>query len=135
MSKRRDKVANKLSGHGVFLAKKGILFQAATAILITLCSGILGGYYSAMSVGAGALISILPMIIFSGFAFRYSGATKNELVARSFSQGSKLKLAFTVILFVVAFAGLKASPLAVFMGYVVTTVSHALAMFHYGTKK
>jgi len=127
-------VANKLAEHGLFLAKKGILFQAITAAIITIFAGIVAGYHSAMSVAAGAIISILPMIVFSGFAFRYTGATKMELVARSFSQGSKVKLVFTVILFVVTFAGLKASPLEVFIAYVVTTASHALATFHYGTK-
>ena len=69
------------------------------------------------------------------FAFRYAGASKNDLVARSFSQGSKLKLALTIILFVIAFKCLNAAPLEIFMAFVITTASHGLAMFHYGTKE
>ena len=87
-----------------------------------------------MSAAAGALVSIIPTLVFSAFAFRYAGASKNALVARSFSQGSKLKLALTIILFVVTFAGLDAAPLEVFVAFVVTTASHALAMFQYGAK-
>ena len=74
-------------------------------------------------------------MVFAAFAFRYAGASKNQLVARSFSQGSKLKLALTIILFVIAFKGLNATPLEIFVAYVITTASHGLAMFHYGSKE
>tara|TARA_X000000368_G_C22659990_1_gene549196 strand:+ start:40 stop:447 length:408 start_codon:yes stop_codon:yes gene_type:complete len=131
----RVKVTNKLARRGLDLAKKGLLFQAITAIVITGLAGAAGGSHSAISAAAGTLISILPNIVFAIFAFRYAGASKNELVARSFSQGSKMKLALTIILFVIAFKGLNASPLEIFMAFVITTASHGLAMFHYGTKE
>ncbi len=128
-------MTNKLARRGLELAKKGLLFQAITAIVITGLAGVAGGSHSAISAAAGTLISILPNIVFAIFAFRYAGASKNELVARSFSQGSKMKLALTIILFVIAFKGLNASPLEIFMAFVITTASHGLAMFHYGTKE
>ncbi len=128
-------MTNKLARRGLDLAKKGLLFQAITAIVITGLAGAAGGIHSAISAAAGTLISILPNIVFAIFAFRYAGASKNELVARSFSQGSKMKLALTIILFVIAFKGLNASPLEIFMAFVITTASHGLAMFHYGTKE
>ncbi len=128
-------MTNKLARRGLELAKKGLLFQAITAIVITGLAGVAGGSHSAISAAAGTLISILPNIVFAIFAFRYAGASKNELVARSFSQGSKMKLALTIILFVIAFKGLNVSPLEIFMAFVITTASHGLAMFHYGTKE
>ena len=128
-------MTNKLAKRGLDLAKKGLLFQAITAIVITGLAGVAGGSHSAISAAAGTLISILPNIVFAIFAFRYAGASKNELVARSFSQGSKMKLALTIILFVIAFKGLNVSPLEIFMAFVITTASHGLAMFHYGTKE
>jgi len=127
-------VTNKLAKRGLDLAKKGLLFQAITALVVTAFAGAAGSH-SAMSAAAGALISILPNSVFMAFAFRYAGASKNDLVARSFSQGSKLKLALTIILFVIAFKGLNAAPLEIFMAFVITTASHGLAMFHYGTKE
>jgi ATP synthase protein I len=127
-------VKNKLAGHGINLAKKGLLFQIITALVILVIAAVAGGGHSAMSAAAGALVSIIPTLVFSAFAFRYAGASKNALVARSFSQGSKLKLALTIILFVVTFAGLDAAPLEVFVAFVITTASHALAMFQYGAK-
>ena len=128
-------MTNKLAKRGLDLAKKGLLFQAVTALFVTIIAGAAGGSHSAMSAAAGALTSILPNIAFAAFAFRYAGASKNQLVARSFSQGSKLKLALTIILFVIAFKGLNAAPLEIFMAFVITTASHGLAMFHYGTKE
>ncbi|BFT32082.1 hypothetical protein D210916BOD24_32580 [Alteromonas sp. D210916BOD_24] len=125
---------NTLTKRGKDLAKKGLLFQIIAAIVVTIIAGVIGGIPSATSAAAGALISILPTIVFSAFAFRYAGASKNDLVARSFSQGSKLKLALTIILFVIAFKGLNAAPLEIFMAFVITTASHGLAMFHYGSK-
>jgi ATP synthase protein I len=135
VNKLRVKVTNKLAKRGIDLAKKGLLFQAVTALFVTVIAGAAGGSHSAMSAAAGALISILPNSVFMAFAFRYAGASKNDLVARSFSQGSKLKLALTIILFVIAFRGLNAAPLEIFMAFVITTASHGLAMFHYGTKE
>ncbi len=128
-------MTNKLTKRGKDLAKKGLLFQIIAAIVVTIIAGVVGGTPSAISATAGAVISILPTIVFSVFAFRYAGASKNDLVARSFSQGSKLKLALTIILFVIAFKGLNAAPLEIFMAFVITTASHGLAMFHYGTKE
>ena len=135
MNKLREKVTNRLAKRGLDLAKKGLLFQAITALVVTSIAGAAAGGHSAMSAAAGALISILPTVVFTAFAFRYVGASKNDLVARSFSQGSKMKLALAIILFVIAFKGLNATPLELFAAFVITTASHALAMFHYGSKK
>lgn len=128
-------MTNRLAKRGLDLAKKGLLFQVITAIVVTVIAFAAAGNHSAMSAAAGAMISILPTIVFTAFAFRYAGASKNDLVARSFSQGSKMKLALTIILFVIAFKGLNAAPLEIFAAFVITTASHALAMFHYGTKQ
>ena len=135
MNKLREKVTNRLAKRGLDLAKKGLLFQVITALIVTSIAGVAAGGHSAMSAASGALISILPTVVFTAFAFRYVGASKNDLVARSFSQGSKMKLALTIILFVIAFKGVNATPLEIFAAFVITTASHALAMFHYGSKK
>lgn len=128
MNKLRDKVTNKLTEQGLNLAKKGILVQVVIALFLSLFLGVLLSGHAAISALAGAMASILPTCIFTLFAFRYGGATQSNLVAKSFSQGSKVKLALTTILFVIAFAGLNALPIVVFISYAVTTASHSLAM-------
>ncbi|QJR80966.1 ATPase F0F1 [Alteromonas pelagimontana] len=118
-----------LAANGKRLAKKGTIYQLGIAVLLVLFSSWFISSSIAVSTGIGALISILPNALFAVFAFRYAGASKNELVARSFSQGAKVKLAMTVILFVVAFKGMHADPIAVFLAYAVTTVTYWVALF------
>ena len=123
-----------LVGRGRKLARKGLFFQCAIASLLVLFGLFYTGAQIALSLACGAIISILPTTLFAGFAFRYAGARQNNLVARSFSQGAKAKLALTMILFVVAFAGVKASPLPVFIAFAITTISYWLVMFLDGTQ-
>lgn len=124
-----------LVGQGKKIAKKGLFFQGVTALILILAGVVFSNAHTALSLACGAVISILPTLIFAGFAFRYAGARQSNLVARSFSQGAKIKLALTMILFVVAFMGLQASPLPVIIGYVITTVSYWLALFRDNTQQ
>ena len=118
-----------LAGAGKKLARHALQIQVIVMTLLVIISAWAMSVEVAKSAALGALISILPNAIFALFAFRYSGASKNELVVRSFSQGAKLRLVLAVILFVVAFKFLHAIPEAVFAAFAVTTVSYWLAMF------
>ncbi|NVK56961.1 MAG: ATP synthase subunit I [Alteromonadaceae bacterium] len=118
-----------LADNGKSLAKKTALFQCASALFFILLVWVFSTVDKATAFAAGTIISIIPNQIFAFFAFRYAGASQMRLVTKSFSQGSKLKLAVTVILFAIAFAGLKLTPLPVFAGFAVATVSYWLALF------
>lgn len=83
----------------------------------------------------GAIISLLPNAVFSFFAFRFSGARQSQAVARSFSQGSKVKLAMTIGLFVVAFNALDLVPIPLFLGYIAATAVYWTAVFRTNNKK
>ncbi|GGW96502.1 F0F1 ATP synthase subunit I [Alteromonas halophila] len=124
---------NRLTAPGRELAKKGLLFQSVTAFFLIVLSAFFGSAEAVISIASGTLISLLPSALFAVFAFRYAGATQLKQVNQSFGQGAKLKMALTIILFVVAFAGLQAHPLFVLLGYAITAVSHVLAMFRHGT--
>ncbi len=125
---------NNMAAKGKRLAKKGLQTQLVVAFLVALVTGLFGSAHLAVSVSAGAFTSILPNLVFAVFAFKYSGARQNQLVARSFSQGSKLKLALTMILFVVAFKQFPENALPIMLGFAVATVSYMLALFWYGKK-
>ncbi|MDC8829173.1 ATP synthase subunit I [Alteromonas gilva] len=122
-------MTNNLADNGKSLAKKAALFQCASAIIFILLTWVISTVDIAVAVAAGTLISIIPNQIFALFAFRYAGASQMRRVTKSFSQGSKLKLAATVILFAIAFAGLKLAPLPVFAGFAIAIVSYWLALF------
>ncbi|MEW9797843.1 ATP synthase subunit I [Alteromonas sp. CYL-A6] len=126
---------NKLAQPGRNLAKKCLIIQVFTAVFLVLVAAGSGSWHSATSVAAGAVISILPSFIFAGFAFRYAGATQNNLVNKSFGQGVRVKLALTIVLFIIAFAGLKASPVEVFIAFALTTASQVFALFRYGSDR
>jgi ATP synthase protein I len=122
-------VTKNLADKGKSVAKNAALFQIICALIFILITGLLSTVDKALAFAAGTIISILPNQIFALFAFRYAGASQLRLVTKSFSQGSKLKLAATVILFAIAFAGLKLEPLPVFAGFAIATVSYWLALF------
>ncbi|MEG3765794.1 ATP synthase subunit I [Alteromonas sp. 14N.309.X.WAT.G.H12] len=111
------------------LARQAIQFQLLVLILLVVVIALTISSEAAISAGIGGCISIVPNFIFALFAFRYAGASKNELVVRSFSQGAKLRLVMAVILFVIAFKGLNAIPEVVFSAFAVTSASYWLAMF------
>lgn len=118
-----------LAAGGKRLARKALYTQLVVmCMLIAICSlGI--SINAAKSAAVGAIISIVPNLVFAIFAFRFAGASKNELVVKSFSQGAKLRMAIAIILFVVAFRLLHAIPEVVFASFAITTVSYWLAMF------
>ncbi|AXR04901.1 ATP synthase subunit I [Salinimonas sediminis] len=117
-----------LAANGKKIAKRAIATQALVSTILSAIFMLSMGFLPGLSVFTGALISILPNSVFAVFAFRYAGARQNQQVARSFSQGAKVKLALSIILFVIAFKGLNVIPLALFLGYAIATVSYWLAL-------
>lgn len=81
------------------------------------------------AVLAGCLSFIVPHSIFAYWVFRFAGATKNELVAQSFSQGMKIKLLLTSIIFVIAFSQFNVHPLPLLGAYAIIMVSQWFAMY------
>ena len=76
----------------------------------------------------GAMASFLPNAVFSLFAFRFSGARQAQQVARSFSQGAKVKLAMTMSLFAIAFIVVKVAPLPLFASYLAVASVYYIAL-------
>lgn len=123
-----------LAANGRHLAKHVLISQTLVAIVVSAVWFAFFGTHAGLSASTGAIICLLPSVVFAHFAFRYAGASKNELVVRSFNQGSKLKFILTVILFVVAFKGLNADPLPLFTGYAITLVTQWVAMLVFNKK-
>ncbi len=118
-----------LAAAGKRLAKKALYMQLVVMFVLVAICGAGMSVNAAKSAAIGALISILPNLVFATFAFKYAGASKNQLVVKSFSQGAKLRMAIAIILFVVAFKLLHAIPEVVFASFAITTVSYWLTMF------
>ncbi|WP_026376051.1 ATP synthase subunit I [Aestuariibacter salexigens] len=125
---------NALAENGRILARKVLLWQAAFGVLGTLVVVLTEGTAVTVSAISGVIISVFPNLVFAHFAFRYAGASQNQMVAKSFGQGAKLKLFLTIILFVVAFKGLNVQAIPLFVTFAITTVAQWAAMLRYRHK-
>lgn len=120
-------MASDLAATGKKLAKKGLLVQAITGIILVILTLVLSpdGW---ISTGFGVMAFFVPHSIFAYWVFRYAGATKNRIVAQSFNQGMKLKLIITALIFVIAFSFFNAHPLLILGAYAITSLSQWMAM-------
>ena len=125
---RRLILTNTLVANGRLLAIKVCFFQSLAILFISTSILVIFDSFSALSALMGGLICILPNGVFALLAFRYSGARQNEKVVRSFSQGSKLKLALTIILSVMAFKWWQLEPLPLFGTFIMATVVQWIAL-------
>lgn len=121
-------MANKLARQGQKMAFKVLFLQSVAVVLLSIGTFVVFDGITTLSFFFGGLMNIIPNSMFALLAFRFSGASQNELVVRSFSQGAKLKLIITVIIAIVAFYGLKLEPLPLFVGFMVTTFCQWAAM-------
>ena len=94
---------NGLAAQGRLLARKGIYVQILVSFLLCICVTVLHPSVSA-AVIMGCLSFVVPHTIFAYWLFRFAGASKNNLVAQSLSQGMKIKLILTSVFFIVALA-------------------------------
>lgn len=119
---------NGLATAGKVLAVKGVIVQIIMTFIITVAVALVQNKY-VIEVLLGCLSFVIPHSIFAFWVFRHAGATKNELVAQSFSQGMKLKLFLTVGFFIIAFSQLNAHPLPLLGAYAIIMVSQWVAMY------
>ncbi|MCC2616941.1 ATP synthase subunit I [Aestuariibacter halophilus] len=117
-----------MTENGRKLVRKVVWVQSGVVVACALVTTLMMEATTGLSVFYGGLIGILPFVLFARFAFRYAGGRSNQKVVRSFSQGAKLKLLTSMILFVVAFAVLNAQPLPVLAGYAATLIAQWGAM-------
>lgn len=122
-------MATKLAEKGRQLATKVLIFQSMVAIFVALIFTFIFGEKAGLSAVYGGIVCIVPSLVFARFAFKYAGASQNELVVRSFSQGSKFKLIATVLLFVGAFKWLDALPMPLFSGFALTMATQWVVLF------
>ncbi|NCP65581.1 MAG: F0F1 ATP synthase assembly protein I [Paraglaciecola sp.] len=96
-------MAANLVQEGQQLARIVIVFQTILGAGLALIFTLFFDKNVGISAAYGALVVIIPQSIFAHLAFKYGGARQNKLVVRSFAKGSKIKFAFTVVLFACAY--------------------------------
>lgn len=116
-------MAASLAQKGRQLANKVLIYQSVIAVILGFLYTILTGKYAGLSALYGGFICVLPGWIFAFLVFRYTGASQNKLVVRSFNKGSKLKFIFTIVLFILVYKWQNLQPLVLLIAYVVTLMA------------
>ncbi|MEP4890687.1 MAG: ATP synthase subunit I [Aliiglaciecola sp.] len=116
-------MATSLTTEGRQLARKVLFIQSIIAILSAIFFAIFKGQNSGISAFYGGITCLIPAFVFAFYAFRYAGATQNEMVVRSFSKGSKIKFFLTIILFSLAFKWSEVEFLPLLVTYLITMMA------------
>ena len=112
-----------LAQEGRQLARKVLFYQSLIAMTLACMFFLYLDKYSGISALYGGLVCVIPGVVFAFLAFRYAGASQNQLVVRSFSKGSKLKFLFTIVMFVVVYKWPNLQPLPLMSSYFVTLMA------------
>jgi len=119
-------VPESLAKPGRIVATKMLVTQSAAVIICTLLAWIFFSKSFALSALFGGLAALLPNIMFAVLAFRYAGASQIERVYQSMKTGSKIKLIFTVVIFLLIFRWSNVQAVPLLGTFVITTFSQWL---------
>lgn len=78
------------------------------------CSGMLAG----KSALAGALVFLIPNLVFARNIFKYKGASSAKQIVRAFYKGESLKIVLSIGLFALVFKFFHVIPLVFFAVYI-----------------
>lgn len=92
-----------LARAGKRLAKLSLILQLSLVIVLSTFFFLINDLSSALSAGIGGTLSVAVNSVFAWFSFRFSGASKNELIFNSMKRGMKIKLFVIVCVFTVIY--------------------------------
>ena len=105
-----------------------VVVQVAIAVVVALVCAALKGMGAAVAAlvggGIGATASLAQVVM----SFRAAAAGDARAVARAFYRGEAVKIAVTVLLFVIVLRAQRLMPGALFAGYVATFVAFWVAL-------
>ena len=110
------------------LAGSVVLGQAVITVLAAILCFAVWGRNAGLSALAGGGISAIASAVLAYFAFRSPADAAPEAIARAFYVGEGLKLAVTVVLFVVVMLTMTVSFAALFGTYIATLFMYWVAL-------
>lgn len=96
-------MVNQLTRPGKRLVKEQVYWQLVLMLLGVGISYLSWGLLAAQSVLFGALVAIVPNLVFALKAFKYAGAQAAKQVFNAFVSGLKWKMVITALLFAFCF--------------------------------
>ena len=112
-------------------AFKFVGFKFVLAVLLSILVGIIWEVPHGLSFFTGAMLDVLPVFVFTIYAFRFSGAQQIKMVAASMYRGETMKMMLTGLLFIIV---LKTFPVvlpALLVGFFTLKVAQFLQTFFF----
>ncbi|MFN7096738.1 MAG: ATP synthase subunit I [Gammaproteobacteria bacterium] len=110
------------------VAYRLLFIQLTIAILATLVWMLLSGSQAGKSALAAGVCSVLPGLVFAIRLFAYSGARAANKIVTSFYRGEMLKIATTVVLFVLCIKYLHVEFLPFMVTFVLCQMAYWLGL-------
>ena len=104
-------------------AFKFLFLQLGFGVVLTFLVNFIWDVQVAKSFFIGVMLDVLPSIVFTLYAFRFTGAQKLQLVAASFYRGETVKIMLTGAMFI---AVIKMVPVifpALLIGFLIMKIS------------
>lgn len=102
--------------------------QVAIAGIVALVCAVSIDTAAGLAAATGGGIGAVATLVQVGSGFRRSAAGDAAAIARGFYRGEAMKIAVTVLLFVLALRGRRLASAPLFAGYVATFVAYWLAL-------
>lgn len=107
-------------------ALASVYIQAFITLGACLLTWLVVDQHAAESVFFGGMIALLPNLVFTLYAFRYSGARQTQRVYASLKRGVGLKYLLTVLLFGLVFKTKSVLLLPLFLAYIAVMLANWL---------
>lgn len=117
--------------HGRKEAQRIFAIQLLITLFAVAVALVFFGVRSAYSAGIGGGISIIATAYFASKVFSAGPGSSAAQIARKFFIGEVVKLALTVILFIIALTWLDVSFLPLFLTYMITLLAYWLVLPFY----
>ncbi len=98
--------------------KRLFKLQVAVMFVLIVAAMFLGGLIAAWSALAGALVFLIPNVIFAKNIFKYKGASAAKKIVKAFYRGESLKIVLSIFLFAAVFGFFRVKPLVFFAVYI-----------------
>ena len=102
--------------------------QVAIAVVVAMALALFSGLSAGLAALVGGGIGAAATIVQVGASFRRGTMGDAPAIARGFYRGEALKIAVTVILFILAMRRHRVAPGPMFLGYVATFVAYWVAL-------
>lgn len=108
-------------------AYKIIYMQIMLTVILSMLFLLITGQQAAWSACFGGLIAVLPGAVFIRFFFAKTGAQQSKAIMTGLFKGEAIKIALTVILFILVIKFTEAQPLVVLIAFIINQLTFWVA--------